>query len=421
MFKKNIFLLLAATVAFLSHAAEKKTGKIKLLTPPSIMVNIDKERPRVTPTGEFSSLPVSAKEKLKAPASSAAALLTERDKQFTWHPSPQLSSTIRTADLTGAALSEDGSLAVITERIGGEDKPNSTRVVLFNIPDQRIADGFLLKELLIDSVAFIPGSKSEMIGIRRSSAYFETRSALVRISLKNKAVMDYTEVPKGEFVSFAFGENSKIFACVASSREILVFNSENLSKASQKIKSRLSSPLLIYTGKNLIAYGREGVEIFTCENAQWNSRNGFFKAPSKFAPVTVTLIDPEIPALCFTGKFEEDCWYFRKNTFKKLKERISGVQTWDSNRKIFFAELAANAKIASFQMPQGTENPKTASPNRLKPATRNHSFALLRVPSFKDKMLQIDTRGNLFILDYSKMIRWKKSTVCIADSSGFRK
>ena len=37
-----------------------------------------------------------------------------------------------------------------------------------------------------------------------------------------------------------------------------------------------------------------------------------------------------------------------------------------------------------------------------------------------EKMLHIDNRGNLFLLDYSRLIRWKKSTVYIADKTAFR-
>ena len=192
MFKKNFFLLLAVMMSLASSAAEKKSSLPKLAPPPIIM-NFAKERHEVTATGEFSSLPVSvvSKGKVKAPASSAAALLTEKGRLFTWKPSPLMSNTLKNADLTGAVLSADGTLAVLTERIGGENNPNSTRFVLFNIPEQCIARGFILKEVLIDSAAFIPGSKTEMIAIRRSSSFFNTRSALVRISLRNKEIMDY--------------------------------------------------------------------------------------------------------------------------------------------------------------------------------------------------------------------------------------
>ena len=71
-------------------------------------------------------------------------------------------------------------------------------------------------------------------------------------------------------------------------------------------------------------------------------------------------------------------------------------------------------------MPDGAENAKPVTPNRLKPANRNSSWNLLRAPAMKDQMVQIDNRGNVFLLDYSKVSRWKKYVIYIADRAGFR-
>lgn len=422
MFRKSILLLLVLLLNLVSSAAEKNSKAPIKFAPPPIVINVAGERPRVAVTGEFFALPLSAasRGKVKLAASSSAAVLTERDKQFTWKPSPLLSSTIRNADLTGAAISEDGTIALITERVGGEDKPNSTRFILFNIPEKCIAGGFTVKEALIDSPVFIPGRKDEVIGIRRSSSYFNTCAALVRISLRHKEVMDYAEISGRDITSFALGPDGKIFCSVSSSPDILVYDWDNMGGAPQKIRSRLNSPKLVFAGEKLVAAGKAGVEIFHRNSRSWESKERFYSAPAGFSARNMVVIDPVVPAICFTGGFEDDFWYFRQDTFKKIKERISGVQTWDSSRKIFFAELAANSKVAIFQMPEAIEANKAATPNRLKPVSRNGSFALLRVPSFKDQMLQIDIRGNVFLLDYSRIVRWKKFPVYIADRAGLR-
>ena len=170
----------------------------------------------------------------------------------------------------------------------------------------------------------------------------------------------------------------------------------------------------------IVRYETEGIEIL--RNGQENKKEtaNFFKAPERFSCLKATVVDPRLPAVIFSGNFEEDCWYFIGNTCKKLKSRVSGVQSWDSLNKLLFIELAANAKVAIFQMPEARENAKPAAPNRLKPANRNHSFALLSVPALKNNMVQIDNRGNVFLLDYSKMGRWKKYSVYVADQAGFR-
>ena len=87
---------------------------------------------------------------------------------------------------------------------------------------------------------------------------------------------------------------------------------------------------------------------------------------------------------------------------------------------IFFAELAANSRIAILQMPAAEESEKPAAPNQIKPANRNGNFALLHAPALKNTMVQIDNRGNVFLLDHSRMNRWRKSVIFIADRAGFR-
>ena len=99
---------------------------------------------------------------------------------------------------------------------------------------------------------------------------------------------------------------------------------------------------------------------------------------------------------------------------------ISGISLWDGQQKNFFAEVAANSKIVIFQMPEGSPLEKSATPNRLRPANRNGSFAFLGNRALKEKIVQIDDRGNVFLLDYSKITRWKKYVVYIADRTGFR-
>lgn len=422
MLKRTLLLLFVLLTLPVCSADAPKGNNLPKFTPPPIVMNVVQERPQVAETGEFSSLPitVSQRDKVKLSASSAAALLTEKGKQFSWKPSPRLSSTIRSADLTGCVLSADGTLVVISERIGGEEKPNSTRFILFNVPNRTIAGGFVVKEALIDTLSFVPGSHTELFGIRRSSSHFGTKGALVRLNLSHKEIMDYVEAPAGEFTSYAWGMNGKIFCTTTDSGEILAYDPDNLSDTPQRIKSHLSSPKVCAAGKDLIAYGKEGVELLRNGVENKKGTGNFFRAPAGFRPLRATLLDPLLPSVIFTGDFEEDCWYFIENTCKKLQSRVSGVQSWDGLNKLLFVELAANAKVAVFQMPEAKEHIKPASPNRLKPANRNHSFALLSVPALKNNMIQIDNRGNVFLLDYSKMGRWKKYSVYIADRAGFR-
>ena len=178
---KVLFFLFACLLCLPGGAAEKsfRTNKKKLVPPP--IISRFKDAPvTVTETGEFIVLPTNqpAQKKEKKKKTSAAARLREKGMKFIWKPSVMLSSPTRKADLLGAALSADGSFAVATERVGGENKPNSTRFVLFGIEEAAVINGFTLPKELVSSIAFIPGSDSELIGIRRKSSFFKTSEVL---------------------------------------------------------------------------------------------------------------------------------------------------------------------------------------------------------------------------------------------------
>lgn len=421
---KVLFFLFACLLCLSGGAAEKsfRTNKKKLVPPP--IISRFKDAPvTVTETGEFIVLPTNqpAQKKEKKKKTSAAARLREKGMKFIWKPSVMLSSPTRKADLLGAALSADGSFAVATERVGGENKPNSTRFVLFGIEEAAVINGFTLQKELVSSIAFIPGSDSELIGIRRKSSFFKTSEALVRISLEHKKIMDRSAAPEGAFTSFVFGPDEKIFCTTENSSEISVYDRNDLAAPPEKIKTNLKAPLVCFAGKQLIAYGNEGLEIFRQGKNRWNPDEKFHKAPNGFRPAGAVVTDDNVPGICFPGGFSETLWYFRKDTFVKLKERTSGLCFASDKNGLLFAELAANSLLTVFQMPDGTEVGKPQRPNRLKPATRNGNFLYLSTPALQNKVVQIDDRGNVFLLDHSNIKRWKKSTVYIVDQTGFRR
>ncbi len=418
--KQFIFLVLSVVFTFCGTLKSASPGNLPKLAPPPIVSQWKKEEIRVSETGEFSSIDLPEKDPSGKKKGNTASLVSARSKKFFWRPSPQLSSAIRTADLTGAAISADGSLVVVTERIGGEGKPNSTRFLFFDVPNRRLAGGFTLPRTLISSIAFSPHSNSEIVGIRHADTHFKEKNGIVRIDLVSKRIVDSLEASSGKVSSFVTDGKGKIFFSAENSSLIFEAEVETLSANPSAVKSRITSPELCIAGELLIASGKEGIEVFRKDHGRWIADEKLFTFPEPFHPFSCSVVDTSAPAICFAGTNEGDLWYFRKGSFRKLKEKISGIHLWDAAQKIFFAEISANSRIALFQMPDGAENAKPVTPNRLKPANRNSSWALLRAPAMKDQMVQIDNRGNVFLLDYSKVSRWKKYVIYIADRAGFR-
>ena len=419
---RNFFLFLLLFIAALSCPGnDKKTAGLPKFAPPPIVLEFAEERPKVVPTGEFSSIPLPEQKTPKGKKQkSTASLVSERNKKFFWKPSPLLSSTLRVADLTGAAISEDGTLVVITERIGGKNKANSTRFLFFDLEKNLLSGGFTVAEMLISDIAFIPGSKTNLIGICHKFAPFKTPDGLVRIDLEQKEIADAANSRKGKITSFSLGKGQSVFYTAAGEDAVFQLSLRDLGAEAQKIKTAIKAPRVCCFGNGFIAYSKQGIEIFRRDYGRWIPDDPFLAAPEAFEAVNCYLIDPVVPAFCFTGGYEGSLWYFRGSSFRKIMERVSGLCLLNRSSNFFFTELAANSRISVLKMPEAEVCASPIPPNRLKPANRNSSFALLQVPALKNSIVQIDNRGNVFLLNYSKLSRWKKSVIHITDRAGFR-
>lgn len=419
---KYFLLILSVFLIISVYAAPVGKNKpvFNKFVPPKIMTTFEEERPKVAPTGEFSSMPMPAgKKKSSGKSGSLAAKLSSANESFIWRPSKLSSSAIGTADLTGAALSPDGSLVVISERIGGEDKPNSTRLLFFNVHEGRLSGGFEIPELLLTDIRFTGKNDGEILAVRHKFDPFQAKDGIVKIDLKSRRIIDSFDSPKGAVTSFSITDEQLLFT-IKNSSDIYFTALRDFSSGRKKMQTRISEPLVDSTSGIIAAFDKRNLELFRSRDGVFHPEYELIKVPENFTPYKSIIIDSKTPAICFIGPPEEPLWYFRGRTFRQLKERCGGFLSYDHNTGLLYAGLAANARIALFQMPEAAESSKPAAPNRLKPSNRNGTYALLSVPSLKKQQIQIDNRGNVFILDMRKK-RWKKSVIHIADRAGFRK
>ena len=323
---KRLFVLLLPGLLFsgLSGAPpRKKSGDRPKLAPPTIVTSFSEERPQVRPTGEFSEMPMPApKGKKKGKADTSAALLGLPDRDFVWKPSKLTSSAIGTADLTGADLSADGTMLVLCERVGGEGKANSTRLIFIDIGEERIAGGFLVPEKLLSSIRFI--SPVEILAQRHPFEPFKVTSGLVRVNLKTRKITDETTAPQGTRGFTSFARCGKKLICTAEGSDFLYeYALEDLSAHPLKIKSGLTSPLVCACGNGIAAFGPDGVRLFDYKRDKLTPAEHISKAPEGFTPRRAVMIDAVIPAIVFAGGSGEGVWYFRGGNFRRLAERGS--------------------------------------------------------------------------------------------------
>ena len=420
---KRLFVLLlpGLLLSGLSGAPQRKnTGKAPKLAPPPIVTSFSDERPQVRPTGEFSEMPMPApKGKKKGKSDTTAALLSVPDRDFVWKPSKLSSSAIGTADLTGADLSADGTLLVISERVGGEGKANSTRLIFLDIQEEKLAGGFLIPERHLSAIRFIEKSPVEILALRHPFEPYKVTGGLVRINLKTRKITDQTAAPPGTPGFTSFAQCGKKLICTAEGSDLLYeYALDDLAAGPVKIKTGLTAPRVCACGGGIAAFSSEGIRFFDYKRGKLAPSEQICKAPEGFTPRRTVMIDAAIPAIVFAGGTGESFWYFRGGTFRRLAERGSGVAFFNGKNR-FYAGMEAGAKIVTFQMPEGRETGRPNPINALKPSTRNSTLGFFHVPALKESFLLLDSRANLFLVDPSRS-RWKKSIVFAPDRNAFR-
>ena len=421
---KRLFVLLlpGLLLSGLSGAPLRKNSeKGPKLAPPPIVTSFSEERPKVRPTGEFSEMPVpAAKGKKKGKSDTTAALLSEPDRDFVWHPSKLTSSAIGTADLTGADLSADGTMVVICERVGGEGKANSTRLVFLDTQEEKLAGGFLIPELHLSAIRFIERSPIEILALRHPFEPYKVTGGLVRVDLKARKITDQTSAPPGTQGFTSFAQCGRKLICTAEGSDHLYeYAIDDLAAGPLKIKSGLRAPRVCACGGDgIAAFGSDGIRLFKYKKDKLTPAEQIFKAPEDFAPCRSVMIDPAIPAIVFAGKTGESLWYFRGGKFRRLAERGSGVAVFNGKNRLY-AGMEAGARIVTYQMPEGRETGRPIPINSLKPSTRNSTLAFFHVPAMKETFLLLDSRANLFLVDAGRS-RWKKSVIYAPDRTGLR-
>ena len=420
---KRLFVLLlpGLLLSGLSGAPQRKNpGKTPKLAPPTIVTSFSDERPQVRPTGEFSDMSMpAAKGKKKGKSDTTAALLGVPDRDFVWKPSQLSSSAIATADLTGAALSADGTLLVLCERVGGEGKANSTRLVFLDVREKKISGGFVIPEKLLSEIRFIDNSPVEILALRHPFEPYKVTGGLVRVNLATRKITDQTDIPPGTRGFTSFAQCGKKLICTAEGSDLLYeYPLDDLSSPPLKVRSGLKAPLVCSCGGGIAAFSSDGVRLFDYKQGKLTPAEQICKAPEGFSPRRTVMIDAAIPAIVFAGETGESFWYFRGGNFRRLAERGAGVAFFNGKDKLY-AGMEAGAKIVTFQMPEGRETGRPIPINSLKPSTRNSTLGFFYVPALKGAFLLLDSRANLFLVDPSRS-RWKKSIVYAPDRNAVR-
>lgn len=410
--------LVSAAAALLVTVATLLPGVAENSGAPLIYVDEEIERPAVTETGSVVTISAPGGDSVAGtPAGMAAARLAAHDRIFQWTPSPARRAT-GGADLVGAALSPDESLLVLAERVGGEGELNSTRLILINLLNGKIANILEIRERRLGEIIFPPGGDA-VVAIQYAQPEFDHPAGLVLIDLRSGGIRSESapmpEAPRslssnGESVWYTLpGEDEYFFELKLS----------NLAGEALSRRTRATVPRLLLDGggRDLVVYGRGRCEYYRLE-ANGATYDGGIALPEEFSPewAAVTTL-PGGRNIVF-GEADGPAFLIGGGGALRIADK-SGVQSCclPSDGTLLLAIEARDA-LVPYALPN-TAPGREIIPGRIKPVNRNRIWRLIPRSGAEDNLVLVDIRGNVFTLTVDER-RPKKNPVLIVDRTGIK-
>lgn len=386
-------------------------------TTPVIHMEQEDSRPQVAETGRLDAVSMpGVRNNSGVPRGSTAGRLAVNGYEFNWTPSQQSGKATGGADLLSAALSDDETVLLLTERIGGKDKPNSTRLILINIRSGKIIRSTLLKERRIAEARFIPGT-DQLLAIQHAQKEFEMPEALVRIDLKTGRVIARSKPAGGELLSFCT-DGSKAWYTVKDQEYIYELDLAAMDQEAQAIRSRITGSRLIITPdmQTVIAFGKEKIEKFKVSAEQKLALIQTIDILPGFAPTQALAADDSGFQLFLVEPDKKAVLYKGSSPTEADMKPASFHTIYRKDNTLFYGILKHNA-IGKIALPGISISGRPVVPGKLKPVSRNVTWKMFALSTSPCKILLIDTRSNISMLEVTKR-RWKKSNILLVDKTG---
>ena len=154
-------------------------------------VHFDREisRPTIKATGTWEKIASPGIiNNANTPPGMLAYAVAENNCIFNWVPSNDSVRIAGQADIMDAILSQDESLLVVAERLGGANQNNSTRLVFVNILNNKLCGGFEIPERRIIKLFNLPGQNGRILALQEGQSAFQNSNALLNIDIRRKQV-----------------------------------------------------------------------------------------------------------------------------------------------------------------------------------------------------------------------------------------
>ena len=395
------FFLLAAA---LSTAASLSADA------PLIRIDDEESTPVVEETGRLIELrDPNADNRRNTPPGVLASLVAADGVIYDWTPSPGPMRVTGGANLIDAFLSTDETLLVLLEKTGAKEGPNATRVLCFNLLNDKLVRAFTVADRKLSGAAFVPGT-TQFIAPQLAQEAFQQPDRLVAVDLK-------TGIVKRESQPFARAVRTFVlnavcsFVCLDGDDTILMIPHEAFEKAPQQIQTLVRDPQLLLTpdGNRLIVYGSGRMELYDTTPATpelITSR----EIPTDFEPSRAIAADNDASTLVFLDPSGSG-YLYAGGVFRRIEGKLTGLGCCRTADRKLFLGIQQKEAINLYQLPNEIEPQATCSPGELRPRMTGRNFRFFaRTSTSEPELILIDNRANIFNLTV-KPRRWQKRLI----------
>ena len=376
------------------------------------LIRIDEEEPDpvVEATGRLIELRDSnVDNRENTPPGVLAALVAANGVIYDWTPSPDPMRVTGGANLVDAFLSPDETLLVLLEKTGAKGGPNATRVLCFNLLNDKLVRAFTVTDRNLSGAAFIPGT-TLFVAPQLAQEAFQQPDRLIAVDLRTGEIKRESQPFAAEIRAFAVNVSNS-FVCLEGDDVILMIPHDAFEKTPQKIQTLVREPELLLTpdGGRLVVYGNGRMELYNTEvpvPELLSSR----EIPTDFEPSRAIAASDDASILVFldpSGK----AYLYAGNIFRRIEGRVTGIGCCRAADRKLFLGIEQKESICLYNLPTEVEPQTTCSPGDLRPRTTGRNFRLfVRTSTAEPELILIDNRANIFELTV-KPRRWQKRLI----------
>ncbi|MDR0932445.1 MAG: hypothetical protein LBM70_05420 [Victivallales bacterium] len=376
------------------------------------MIHVDELEvtPTVKTTGKLLELRDSAvNNRADTPPGVLAALIADDGVIYNWTPSPDPMRVTGGADLIDAFIAPDESLLVLLENIGGNSELNATRILCFNLLNNKIVRAFMVENRKLAMAQVVPGSTC-FIAAQVAQEKFKQKSRLIAVDLRTGKIKGESQEFEQPIRSLAVNIE-RSFVVPEKSDDIIAISHDKFAVNGQKIKTLVPNPKLLISpnGNRLVVYGEKRMELYNLATPKLELLHSR-ELPENFTPDNAISITDNASNLLFFDAVGKAYLYIGE-TFRQLDGKFTGAGCCRVADGKLFLGIQQKEAINFYQMPNDLDPQSVGVPGELRPRTGGRNFKIfVRTTSTDPELIVIDNRANIFELTV-KPRRWQKRLI----------